>query len=186
MQITNISCPVVQGHFDAHTSIKKSLLDAINKAPGDRLVGHADDISKCDWETGRFDYDREWVKILRNDLIEYLNKWINLIEYNNFDIGEIWFQQYTTGGKHSWHTHSANFTNVYYLDLPGDSPKTEWIDPMTKEHKTFDVKEGDIITFPSWVKHRSSKNNSTSTKTIISWNTDVAISDRYGEENGYN
>ena len=70
--------------------------------------------------------------------------------------------------------------------MPEDSPKTEWIDPVTQEHKEFNVQEGDIITFPSWIKHRSTTNLSKGTKTIISWNMDIAISDRYGEDNGYN
>ena len=75
---------------------------------------------------------------------------------------------------------------MYYLDLPEDSPKTEWVNPLTRQVHTFDVKEGDIITFPSWVIHKAPKNESQEMKTIISWNMDVSISDTYGENKNGN
>lgn len=186
MHKQNCTFPIITSRFHAHDNLKQPLLEALDRAVGEHLQGYTDDISKCDWETGRFDYEREWVKLFQPDLFEHLHKWLAEIKYDTFNIGEIWFQQYANGGRHAWHTHSANFTNVYYLDLPEDSPKTEWIDPVTQEHNEFNVQEGDIITFPSWIKHRSTTNLSKGTKTIISWNMDIAISDRYGEDNGYN
>ena len=35
----------------------------------------------------------------------------------------------------------------------------------------FDVEEGDIIFFPSWLKHQASVNESENVRTIVSWNT---------------
>jgi uncharacterized RmlC-like cupin family protein len=63
------------------------------------------------------------------------------------------------------------------VHLPEGSARTEWIDPVTKHVHTFDVREGDIITFPSWVIHRAPVNTAKETKTIISWNMDVSVKD---------
>jgi ectoine hydroxylase-related dioxygenase (phytanoyl-CoA dioxygenase family) len=71
---------------------------------------------------------------------------------------------------------------VYYLDLPKDTPRTQWINPTNLSEETFDVAEGDIIIFPSWLIHRAPQNKSKEMKTIISWNIEVGISDFYGED----
>lgn len=39
----------------------------------------------------------------------------------------------------------------------------------------FDIKEGDILTFPSFVIHRAPINTNTHRKTIISWNMDTEL-----------
>ena len=176
MHRRNVSFPIITSRFHAHDNLKQPLLETLDRAVGEHLQGHTDDISKCDWETGRFDYEREWVKLFQPDLFEHLHKWLAVIKYDTFNIGEIWFQQYAKGGKHAWHTHSNNFTNVYYVNLPEDA-QTEWINPLTKDTHTFNVHEGDIVTFPSWVIHRAPVNNTEETKTIISWNMDISIED---------
>jgi hypothetical protein len=64
---------------------------------------------------------------------------------------------------------------VYYLDLPDGTPKTELIDPWSREVITMDVQEGDILTFPSFVIHRAPVNKTATPKTIISFNSDTEI-----------
>jgi hypothetical protein len=62
---------------------------------------------------------------------------------------------------------------VYYLELPTDGPKTVFKNPFNSEEIIYpDVKEGDILTFPSILEHCSPSNNSTHRKTIISFNID--------------
>jgi hypothetical protein len=76
-------------------------------------------------------------------------------------------------------------TSVYYLDFPKDSSKTEWIDPMDITVHQFDVEEGDIITFPSWIIHRAPENKSNDIKTIISWNSNVYLLDEERQNKTY-
>jgi hypothetical protein len=46
----------------------------------------------------------------------------------------------------------------------------------------FSVKEGDILIFPSFILHRGKRNKSNKTKTIISFNCNVAnLNDDYPE-----
>ena len=177
-----VSFPVKIKKFKEHAMLKSTLLSLINdQKEFQRLQSPGNDITRCDWPTSRFDTEREWLKVLRPSLMEHLADWVGSINYDGFHIDEIWFQQYTKNSQHGWHIHGGNMTNVYYLDIQHDNPKTEWIDILTGKIYTFDIEEGDIITFPSYLKHRAPKNNSTTTKTIISWNLNLSLNDGYGE-----
>ena len=178
-----VSFPIKADKFQPHTELKQNLLNAIaEQKECENVIAKGTDISRCDWTTSKRDWNRKWVNILQEPLQTHLLLWCSQYSYNSFDIREMWFQQYTTGGSHNWHTHSSNFTNVYYLDLPDGSPKTEWIDPITSVVHSFDIEEGDIITFPSFLVHKAPLNHSHDVKTIISWNMDISINDLYREE----
>jgi len=185
LKISKIECPCVVGHFDSHASLKPLILNAINSQKEfNRVVDKTGltDITRSDWNTSKLDSEKEWLKILQPELMNYLTKFINVLGYKKFVINEIWFQQYYTNSKHDWHVHSSNWTNVYYLDLPPGSPKTQLKNPMNQEEVfELDVKEGDILTFPSFIIHRAPINFSNKPKTIISWNmnTDVEIDSLY-------
>jgi hypothetical protein len=45
----------------------------------------------------------------------------------------------------------------------------------TDQELEFDVTEGDILIFPSFVVHKAPKNNDVRIKTIISWNMDTEL-----------
>lgn len=176
---TKLESPFIIGRFEKHDELKELILTAINNQKEfDHLIETHDDvdITRCDWNTSRFNYDREWLKILRPHLFEHLNAVTKELGYALFKIREIWFQQYAQGSLHGWHVHASNWTNVYYLDLPENTPRTQYIDPFTqKEIYEFDVKEGDILTFPSFVIHRAPVNTCETRKTIISWNMDTEL-----------
>ena len=86
-------------------------------------------------------------------------------------IEKIWFQQYEEKSLHSYHNHpKANFTNVYFLELPDEQFKTS-IKIKDKEYD-YEVKEGQIITFPAYILH-TSKENGNLRKTVISFNSSI-------------
>jgi predicted 2-oxoglutarate/Fe(II)-dependent dioxygenase YbiX len=83
----------------------------------------------------------------------------------------MWYQQYIQNDTHTWHIHGENYTGVYYLELPKDSPKTELIDQLDLNKKiSIEAIEGDVIIFPSFIIHRSPKITNNLKKTIISFN----------------
>ena len=50
------------------------------------------------------------------------------------------------------------------------------IDPYDQNSVSeFEIEEGDILTFPSFVIHRAPTNNGDAKKTIISWNMDTDL-----------
>jgi len=179
-----IQFPVKATKLKEHSSIKQELLNEINSTTlVENIFGPNNNITRCDWGPGRYNPDRAWLKCLQFPLNEHLKQWSKGFNYETFTIHEIWFQQYAKEAKHSWHVHGCNFTSVYYLDLPEDTPKTQWLDPITGQECDFEVSEGDIITFPSWTIHRAPVNETDKIKTIISWNMDVDISDYFRTEN---
>jgi hypothetical protein len=83
-----------------------------------------------------------------------------------------WFQQYTNNDFHDWHLHNeVNYTNVYYLELPDKDEKTQIYNILDNTIIDIDIKEGDLVTFPSHLIHRS-KPLQSKRKTIISFNSD--------------
>ena len=63
------------------------------------------------------------------------------------------------------------YTGVYYVEFEKDFPKTELINQFDQNKKIIvDVKEGDIVIFPSFIIHRSPVMKIKKRKTIISFN----------------
>lgn len=177
MLIKSLEVPYIINNFDGHNAIKEDLLNLINNSKSESLVTkddyYQDNISRLDWER-REDWHREWVKKFLPLLQKNIDQMINKIGFENHNILCLWYQQYLQGGAHGWHVHGDNYTGVYYLELPEGTPTTEYCNPLNvEETDIFQVKEGDIILFPSFVIHRAIKNLSNKRKTIISFNINL-------------
>ena len=162
------------GKLPNHEQLRQPLLDLLDNAKTDTLVMkdnyYTDSVNKLDWDHAR-DFTRPWVKLLKPHIEDYLNKLAVALGYQSSIIDEFWFQQYVNGDSHGWHTHGSNFTGVYYLELDNNSPKTEIIEPIKQNKKiVLDVKEGDIVMFPSYTIHRAPIINNNIRKTIVSFN----------------
>ena len=173
----SLEVPYIVNNFDGHSSIKQNLLSLINDSKSESLIAkddyYRDNISRLDWNT-KEDWNRKWVKKFLPLLHKNIEKMINQIGFESHTILFLWFQQYLSNGTHGWHTHGDNYTGVYYLELPEGTPTTEYCYPMNTDRvDNFDVKEGDIILFPSFVIHRAPKNLSDKRKTIISFNINL-------------
>ena len=116
---------------------------------------------------------RPWTSFFLPLLIPFMRNRMANLHYTDIKIQALWFQQYYQNSFHGWHTHGNNWTSVYYLDLPDDSPKTELI--INDKLVIPEISEGDIITFPSHIIHRAAPNKSSLPKTIISWNMDTVF-----------
>jgi len=145
-----------------HETHKKVLLDYINKEKNKYM-----NISNCDWERNN-DNNREWIHYFKDNILSQITQTFN-DSMNSLDmlVHNLWYQQYNFNDNHDWHTHTnCQYTNVYFVELPDESMKTEILDV-----ENIDVKEGDILTFPSFMFHRSKPNKSSKRKTVISFNT---------------
>ena len=173
--------------FKYHEQVKNNLLDLISKVDSQTIISPSAEvnITRCDWCVST-DFNRNWFIFIKNLLFENLIEIYSQLGYDGFTLNEIWFQQYLTNAGHGWHTHSGNFTSVYYLELPIDAPKTQLISPYDqKSIIELNVSEGDIVIFPSYVIHKAPINSSQSQKTIISFNTNATYSDAiYGKNLG--
>ena len=156
-----------------HSYVKPLVLEAISKREDHNLVdysqGEENNIGKLDWDYAN-DFDRDWVKILGPMLIKKLGEMAYTLGFESIVMKQMWYQQYQKGNIHDWHTHSENYTGVYYLEYPDGAPATQLYDT---EMKAPDVNEGDIVMFPSMTPHRAPKVKNDIKKTIVSFNFNV-------------
>jgi hypothetical protein len=175
--------PYLVKPFTEHDQIKENLLKLMDAAQyiSPKAEVAEVNITKTDWNLA--ETQRDWVTYINEPLTKNLLEMYNHLGYDGFTITQIWFQQYLVGSEHGWHTHGTNFTNVYYLELPEGTPKTQLINPYNqKDIIEVDVKEGDLLIFPAYVLHKAPKNESDKRKTIISYNVNVSYSDEnYGK-----
>tara|TARA_Y100000389_G_C17321962_1_gene443563 strand:- start:158 stop:760 length:603 start_codon:yes stop_codon:yes gene_type:complete len=165
--------------FEYHKVMKDTLMDKIEKSYNDNLNVnddyYGDVVHRLDWSRN-LNYDREWVKYVKPRLQEHFEICANDLNYNGCRIKGMWYQQYVKNNTHGWHIHGENYTGVYYLELPDDTPRTELIDQYDINKKiTIDANEGDIVIFPSFIIHRAPKVLNDSRKTIISFNLEFDI-----------
>jgi len=184
MKKIKIDCPYVIKPFSKHKEMKSDELELIysskNDSPFDKISEV--NISRADWFNSN-DMSRQWVKKFFKYFTEDILELYSEIGFDGFRVNEIWFQQYYKESEHGWHSHSGNFTNVYYLELPDGSPKTEILDPYSRKNKiSINASEGDLVAFPSFVLHRAPVNNLDLRKTIISYNIDSFYSNQLYEK----
>ena len=142
----------------------KSLITIPNKIP----------ISKSDWNrqgvTAWYSFalskrDREkYEKSIRRKYWEKRKP----VEANS------WFNQYNprSGSEHPTHDHpDVDLTNIYFVELEDVSLGTILKNPRTGKEMNIKVKEGQILSFPATILHRSPPNLTDSRKTVISFNT---------------
>ena len=174
MNTFKIETPCLIDYFKNHKSIKKQLISYINHSDCDFLESkndyYGDLIHRLDWNQSR-DFSRKWVKFLKTYLQKHFDRCAKKLGYQTVNIVNLWFQQYNKNGKHGWHTHSENYTGVYYLKFSSKDAKTELIDPFLQNKKiVINAKEGDIVIFPSYVIHRATEQLNDLKKIIISFN----------------
>ena len=181
-----IFSPYIITEFLSHIKLKDELINLIEKTDKSKpLTIPVNTVSKCDFDWSK-DTDRPYFKKLINDLSEHLKKLFIHLGFGALEIKNLWFQRYITNDIHDWHVHGdCQWTGVYYLELPkDDSLKTQVIQPYDQRSKIdMDVKEGDIILFPSHCLHRAPRNNTSNRKIIISFNIDALIVDGQYPEN---
>lgn len=160
--------------FKKHFQLKNKLLSLIHQSKNENILSvnnyFSDNIHNLDWSKNN-DFNRDWVKFILNDLQKHFDECAVDLGYDKINIKIIWFQQYLEGGSHGWHIHGENYTGVYYVEFEKDFPKTELINQFDQNKKIIvDVKEGDIVIFPSFIIHRSPVMKIKKRKTIISFN----------------
>lgn len=165
--------PILKSKFKENSKVRKKVLELINKQESNSLKQNdnyfTDNISRVDWDR-RGDNEREWTKLVGPLLIDHFKEEVKKIGLSKIQLHDLWFQQYHKGDTHGWHVHGHNFTGVYYLEFGKNSPKTQIVEPLSLKVLDIDVKQGDVIIFPSMFIHRAPPSKTKKRKTIISFN----------------
>jgi hypothetical protein len=142
---------------------KKIFLDALDKTQSSYHKEEGRHKVKTDYKQSNA--NTAYVNyFLQNILSNFKKNILKFWNVSSFGIHDAWFQQYEKGDFHGWHTHpGCNLSGIYYIELPDSN--------MATQFKTFstDIKEGEIIIFPSYLKHSSPLFNE-GRKTILSFN----------------
>jgi hypothetical protein len=160
---------------EEHQIIKPLILKAIEEYNYSSILLPEEVVSKSDWNAPK-STSKEYLKYFLPFIDTTLSRAYQKIGGIGVQLQNIWFHQYCANDRYDWHNHTgANFANIYYLEFPKGSPKTEFQNPFNrKEIITFDVKEGDVLTVPGFLIHRSPPVTSVDRKTIIAFNSDLA------------
>jgi hypothetical protein len=171
IETISLSCPVFKSKFLEHKNIKEKILSSIERAEFSSVSYSSSIISKSDWNAGKDCY-REYMQYLFPALGYHMEEVYSFYGFKRINIHNCWFQQYQKGSGHMWHIHmDCQWTNVYYVEMPDEAPFLQLKDPITKQVKEINVEEGDIISFPSFIIHRSPEMKNDVRKTIISFNS---------------
>lgn len=133
---------------------KKILLKLIDDMP----PVMAEFVTKSDWLVQK-QFERPYLDYFyKNIAPTVMTNLLKKFKAVNWNIGNGWYQQYSKGSYHKWHNHAhTNYTNVFFLELPDTDYKTIIKDDNGKII-SFNVKEGDLITFPAHLLHKSKPN----------------------------
>lgn len=150
-----------------HKNINKQLLDKISLISKNSFYQLDDMMSHTDWNIPS-NVEREYSKIFIDNILKpYMPKIANRLKSKDWYVHNHWFVQYQTNDKQDWHLHgNCQFANVYFVELPTKSSATDFLN-----FKAPKVEEGDILSFPSYLYHRSKPLKSNKRKTIISFNS---------------
>jgi len=168
MKIKEFKAPILI--FDNLPDKKEEILKAIDSMGSHSLIERGQQISNTDWHLQR-DYLRPYYDIVQPIIEQCLSEANKKMGSNIIDIGNYWFQQYNTGDFHEWHNHGmSTFSSVYYVELPKSTSTT--FRYMGDEFQV-DVKEGNYIIFPSYLRHCSKINKTKQRKTVIALNINM-------------
>ena len=158
---------IVISKYINHKKYKKILLDLIEKDDGEIYNDGNDIISKTDYFNKTIFLNEQNNNLFKEEFTNHLKNIFYNLYYEKINVNQIWYQVYEKNNIHNWHTHSdCHWTNVYLLN---SDMKTE-IKNLKGNLIKYDVEEGDIITFPSYLYHRSPINESNKKRVIISFN----------------
>ena len=122
---------------------------------------------------------RPYKQLFKDITYPYLQTFAQTLGCNFSRMSSVWFQQYMQGSDFGWHQHGGHFAVVYYVELPDPNEATEFL-----QYGKFDVKEGDLLIFPTFMVHRSPEIKSNKRKTIIATNVYFEVDREVIEKHG--
>jgi hypothetical protein len=180
MKVITFPAPIFISKFEQHDYYKSRLLELINRHNSQEMnygnLGYGESISRTDWYLDcdkPFQEKKEYFELIYNDIFRHIKIVFDKLELEKIIINNVWFQQYIQNDFHSFHVHERTSWNcVYYLEFDKDTPGTTFKNFFDKSFYTPEVEEGDIIIFPSFIRHTSLPNKSKTRKTIIAFNVE--------------
>lgn len=172
----DIPCKIFKTRVENHHKLKSSILNAIADFGTHSIIHKGQRISNTDWHirhgVGHELDTKRYAQIVQPALNAHNQEIANYTGVRRVFCDGVWFQQYKKHDFHSWHVHgNCLYSNVYYVDFGKNCPKTLF--RFMGQEFSVDVEEGEILTFPSFLQHCSTPNQSEYTKTVIAFNSNI-------------
>lgn len=159
-----------------HESNKKIILEEIKRMGSFSFCNEKQNISNTNFHIidGAIMDAKPFESVFIPVAMTHLEQIRKKFGYDNIFLENFWYQQYEKNDWHGWHNHNnCIFSSVYYLELPDGCSKTTFM--IDGKEKEIDVKEGQILTFASYIRHCSKPNKSNKRKTIIAFNSNADL-----------
>jgi hypothetical protein len=171
--------PIIVNTIEEHKKHKSILLNYIKDFTEtfDTQINTNVERLNSDWKIP-IEEKREYLDYFYSDVIRpvmvTIGQQLGLGTDYTWSIKNSWFQQYGLNKEHAWHNHpDGHFTNCYYIELPDNKYKTEILG-IDGEKIQFEANEGDVVTIPAWMRHRSPCNGK-ERKTVIAFNSSYTV-----------
>jgi len=172
VEVKKIESEIIKMNVAEHKFYKTELLNLIDEMPNNPFQW----VSKSDWDLPK-SFARKYLDLFYKKVIRTsMKKLQDYYKADDWNISNGWFQQYEKDSYHQWHNHEgANFTNVYFLELPDSKFRTKI--KVGDEIVEYEAEEGDLISFPAYLLHTSEKNGD-GRKTVIAFNSNFKYIDK--------
>lgn len=151
-----------------HNYYKPLLLEAIQKMVSDNNIQLNEKGYYYDFNIPQA--PRTYKELMDLLLYPYISELGEIYGLSYVKSTQYWFQQYLQSSDFGWHQHDSHWACVYYLELPEMLEATEFLN-----YGQFNVEEGDVIFFPTFLVHRSPTIKSNLRKTIIATNVSFTV-----------
>ena len=169
MKIIEQKAPFLVFDVATHAQIKDSVVAAIESMGSYSYINNMQHIAHTDWHLSPNFY-RPYYELVSPVIADVVTKVNDLYEYpDQVKLTNYWFQKYLKNDHHEWHIHKETmFNGVYFLSLPEGASKTSF--KLLGEEFSVDVKEGQVLVFPSLYVHCSKPNMSSDPKLVVAFN----------------
>lgn len=170
-----LNVPYFKFKVDNHESLKPRILQAIDSIGVHPFIDGDQRITNTDWHIGQV--DRPYMSLMH----DWYNYSCQLLS-SEFDMPvhceNTWYQQYSKGDYHGWHTHNAFYNGIYYVELDSNASRTT----VKLGHETdIEVQEGDILLLPGSILHQSRSNPTDMRKTVVVFNLFISYNSNYAQ-----
>jgi hypothetical protein len=154
--------------IDNFSEIKHNVLNSIEQMGKFSYCNKFQHISNTDYHLNH-NFKRPYTEFIVPCFMPHLIKLNNEFGYNEYQLKNIWFQQYEKNDFHNWHCHSdCTFTNIAYIELPNKKITTQ-VKLKGKDIK-INVAEGEMLSMPGFLVHGSPINKG-ARKTVVVMNS---------------
>lgn len=169
----SISEFIFKSSIDNFAPTKSAVLESIDAGGRYSVMDSGQKISNTDWHLP-VTHPKTYWEHLAPKVMAHNQLLIDHFGFHSAEVTDFWFQQYEIGDYHGFHNHpGCCFSSVLYVELGDTTPRTTFA--WAGSNFEVAVNEGDIVSFPSFLCH-TSKINQSARKTIISFNSKVAVS----------